>query len=223
MKKTLFLFLAPLFIFAAGCVGPQSPDATPQEMSGGYRGAGDSEKTSVIIVGAYNNIEINDIKNFRETIQWSDAKNNLYSMDFSDEKNPMYIKGRGNIIYIAINVRPGSYKLNDFSLRTSDANGVYTIDLGQRYSATFDIADGDAVFIGILRTSFDKFSFTKFNNPGNSDIKLATYLENGQEDLYKIKSFYNLITKKEVKTNIMFWKDKFPGRTETLKAEVIKK
>jgi len=223
MKKSLFLFFAPLFIFAAGCVGPQSPDATPQEMSGGYRSTDEGEKTSVIIVGAYNNIETGDIKNFRETIQWSDAKNNLYSMDFSDEKNPMYIKGRGNIIYIAIKVRPGSYKLNNFSLRAFDAITVYTIDLGQRYSATFDIADGDAVFIGILKTSFDKFSFTKFNNPGNSDIKVTTYLENGKEDLYKIKNFYNLITRKEVKTNIMFWNDKTPERTETLRAEALKK
>ncbi|MCL2335671.1 MAG: hypothetical protein FWC57_06360 [Endomicrobia bacterium] len=223
MNKALFLITLLIFtglVCITGCFGPKSPDAVTQETSGGYRVTDDGEKTAVIIAGAYNNIEIGEIKNFRERIEWSDEKNNLYSMDFSDEGSPMYIKGRGNIIYIAVKVRPGSYKLNGFKLRAWDAAGFYNIDFGQRYSAAFSVAGGDVVFVGILRTLFDKFSFSKFNNPGSSDIKLAVYLENGKDDLYKIKNFYNLITSKEVKTSLMYWNDKYPGRTETVTAMV---
>ncbi len=214
--KNLFLIPFLAFFMFCGCVTAKSPEAVTQETSGSYKRYQDDKLTSAIIVGAYNNIEIGELKNFRESVEWIDAENNLYTMDFSDETNPLYIKGRNNIIYIAIRVAPGKYTLNNFAFKAREDNKTYSINCAKRYKASFEIGDKEVVFVGILKTMFGKFQSGSLNEAGETEVKINTVLENGKDDLYKITAFYNAVTKMPVKTNVMYWNDSQPAKNEVL-------
>lgn len=215
MKKFFLFFFAACFLLA-GCFAAKAPEAVEQTTDGGYRIAVDENYTSVIIVGAYNNLEFGEIKKFREVFEWEDQNGNTYSMDFADEGSPMYIQGRNDIVYIAIRVMPGKYKLNSFLTRSYD-NGAYTLlNFNNRYTANFEIGDKEVVFIGIIKTHYDKFNSESLSPGGTAKLTVGAFLENGKQDLYKITNFYDAITKNKVKTNIMYWNDNTPGKTETL-------
>ena len=216
MKKVAFLLIS--FLFLAGCIASKSPDAVEVKPSGSYKDVSDSRKTSVIIAGAYNNLEFDEgnFKDFRELFVWRDENGDLYNMDFADSSSPLYVRGRNNAVYLAIRVVPGKYKLHNFSIISSGKNYHGKVDFKNRYEATFYIDDNEVIFIGILRTTFDKFLSGKFDPDGETSLKIATFLENGKEDLYRITNFYSLATKKPVKTSIMYWNDTAPSRMETL-------
>ena len=216
MKKVLLFFVAVLAV--SGCVASKSPDAVQQEMSGSYKRDFGGKKASVVIIGAYNNLEFDDVKNFREVLQWSDAGGNIYITDFADKNNPLYIKGRYGINYIAIRVVPGKYTLKNFTIRWSAINYAFELDFGKRYSANFEIGEDEVLFVGILRTTFDKFTAEQLKLPGKTKIKVSSFIENGKEDLYKITNFYSMMTKIPVRTKVMYWGDSAPGNTETLVA-----
>lgn len=215
MKRAIALIFASALLLPACVTGPKSPDAIEQETSGSYKRYLDEEQTAVIITGAYNNIELPEIKNFRELIEWEDEDGNIYETDFADETSPLYIKGRNGIVYLAIRVAPGKYKLNNFMIRSSNANYSAEADFKNRYRANFEIADGEVMFVGILRTSMNLFGMDR-SFPGKVTSNISTFLENGKEDLYKITGFYNAVTRKPVKTNVMYWNDSTPAKEETL-------
>ncbi|MDR1696388.1 MAG: hypothetical protein LBR69_07175 [Endomicrobium sp.] len=214
MKRIALVFISVLF--AAGCVSSKSPDAVEQEMSGSYKLDSDSKKTAVVIMGAYNNLEAGEIQNLSETLQWASADGEIAVTDFSDTNNPLYIKGRNGVNYIAVKVFPGKYTLKNFVIKWSDAAYDFNLDFGKRYSADFEIAEGEVMFVGIIRTTFAKFSEQELKLPGKTEIKVSSFLENGKEDLYRVTSFYNMITKKPVKTQVMYWNDSVPGSTQSL-------
>ena len=215
MKKNFLLFAALGFLFA-GCIAAKAPEAVEQTTDGGYRRVVDENYTSVIIVGAYSNLGFGEIKKFREVFEWEDQSGNTYIMDFADEGSPMYIQGRGDIVYIAIRVMPGKYKLKSFMTRSYDKDYYTLLDFKNRYTASFEIGDKEVMFIGILRTHYDKFNSENLNPGGTANLKVNTYLENGRQDLYKITTFYDAITKNKVKTNIMYWNDRTPEKNETI-------
>ncbi|MCL2484448.1 MAG: hypothetical protein FWF00_00100 [Endomicrobia bacterium] len=216
MRKLLLFSIAVLFF--SGCVFSKSPDAVPQEMSGGYKYKREYEakKTSVVILGAYNNMEFDDVRNFREVLQWTHESGDVFITDFAEKNNPLYIEGRYGINYIAIRLLPGKYKLTNFTIRWSALNYHFELDFGKRYSANFEVAENQTLFVGILRTTFDKFTAEHLKLPGETKIRVSSFIENGKEDLYKITNFYNKVTKLPVTTKVMFWDDSAPNRKETL-------
>lgn len=217
MKKFTLLFIGSIF-FLSGCffTGQKSPDVIEVETSGSYKDQYDEKRNAVIITGAYNNLEFDSLRNFKEIISWTNEEGEVYIMDFSDETNPLYIKGRNNITYIAVRVAPGKYSLKDFSINLIDEEYQGNIKFSNRYQASFEIGENEVIFVGILRTTFDKFKLFEFNVPGRTSITVSTFLENGKEDLYRITNFYDRVTQKPVKSNIMFWNDTLPGNTEFL-------
>lgn len=220
MKKAMLFFLAAGFVIA-GCGVPKSPQSVEQEISGGYKRSFDGEKTAVVIAGAYNNIELPEINNFKEFVEWTDQYGNVYPMDFGDENSPMYIKGRHGITYVAVKVLPGKYILNNFMVRAANHQYYSEIDFRKRYNASFEVKADDVIFIGILKTDFEGIPADKLNQKGEIKVKAATYLENGKEDLYKIRDFYNLITKSQMQTSIMYWNDPKSSKSEILFLEEI--
>ncbi|MDR2426905.1 MAG: DUF4988 domain-containing protein [Endomicrobium sp.] len=220
MEKIILFFLTVGFIIS-GCGVPKSPESVDQETSGGYKRTFADEKTSVIIAGAQNNIELPEIGNFKEFIEWTDQSGNIYPMDFGDDTSPMYIKGRNGITYIAIKVLPGKYKLNNFLIRAANSRYYSEIDFKKRYNASFEVKPDEVVFIGILKTFFEGAPAESSNRAEQMKIKAATYLENGKEDLYKITDFYNTITKSQVQTNIMYWNDPKFSKSEIMFLEVV--
>jgi hypothetical protein len=140
-------------------------------------------------------------------------------MDFNDSSSPLYIMGRNGVVFIAVRVPPGKYFLKDFSIGASENGYAARAGFKNRYAASFEIGEDEAVFIGILATSFDKFASEYFNPEGNTQIKISTKLENGKADLYRITNFYNMVTRMPVQTNIMFWEDKSPMQTAILKSQ----
>lgn len=215
MKKIMLFFMAAGLI-VSGCGVPKSPESVDQELSGGYKRTFDGEKTAVIIAGAQNNIELPEISNFKEFIEWRDLAGNVYPMDFGDEENPMYIKGRNGITYVAIRVLPGRYSLNNFLIRAANQHYYSEIDFKNRYNASFEIAVDEVVFIGILKTVFEGIPADKINQTGEIKIKASTYLENGREDLYKIRDFYNAMTNSQTQSSIMYWDDPKSSKSEIL-------
>ncbi|MCL2390322.1 MAG: membrane lipoprotein lipid attachment site-containing protein [Endomicrobia bacterium] len=214
MKKLLLFFIAVFVV--SGCAASKSPDVVKQEMSGSYKRELNSKKTSVVIIGAYNNLEFDDVKNFREVLQWSDGHGNIHLTDFADKNNPLYIQGRHGVNYIAVKVLPGKYTLKNFIIRWSAINYAFELNFGKRYSANFEIGENEVLFVGILRTTFDKFTAEQLKLPGETKIKVSSFIENGKEDLYKITNFYSMMTKTPVITKVMYWNDSTPGNTETL-------
>lgn len=215
MKRYFLLLFTAAFLFT-GCFAAKAPEAVEQITDGGYKGTIDDKHTSVIIVGAYNNLEFGEIKKFREIFEWVDQSGNTYTMDFADEGSPMYIQGRGDIVYIAIRVMPGKYSLRSFMIRSYDKDSYTLLNFKNRYRANFEIADEEVMFIGILRTHYDKYKSENLSPGGTAKIKVNSYLENGKDDLYKITNFYDAITKSKVKTNIMYWNDTNPEQIETV-------
>jgi hypothetical protein len=214
------LFVLCSFAFLSGCFfTPKSPDAVEQKKSGGYNAGAASKKTSAVIVGAYNNLAFETVKNFKEKITWIDEQGAEYEMDFNDSSSPLYIMGRNGVVFIAVRVPPGKYMLKNFSIRASDGGYSAQTEFNNRYLANFEIGQDQAVFIGILATVFDKFASEPFNPQGAATIKISTKLENGKTDLYRITNFYNMVTKMPVQTNIMFWEDKNPMQTAIIKSQ----
>ncbi|MDR1195480.1 MAG: hypothetical protein LBL00_03285 [Endomicrobium sp.] len=220
MKKIMLFFLAA-GLMIAGCGIPKSPESVDQEMSGVYKRTFDGERTAVIIAGAQNNVELPEISNFKEFIEWADQSGNIYPMDFGDETSPMYIKGRNAITYIAIRVLPGKYSLNNFLIRAANRQYYGEIDFKKRYEASFEVKADEVIFIGILKTVFEGVPAEYLNRAGHTKIKAATYLENGKEDLYKITDFYKTITRSQVQTNIMYWNDPKFSKSEILLLEPV--
>jgi hypothetical protein len=222
MKKIILCFLAAC-LAVSGCAVPKSPESVEQELSGGYKRTFDGEKTSVIIAGAQNNIELPELNGFKEFIEWKDEPGNVYPMDFGEEENPMYIKGRNGITYVAVRVLPGKYSLNNFMVRAANRKYYGEIDFKKRYNSSFEVKADEVVFIGILKTVFEGLPADKINQTGAIKIKAATYLENGREDLYKIKDFYNAVTRSQMQSRIMYWDDPKSSKSEILFLEEIRK
>ena len=216
----MFFVLAAGFIVSA-CSVPRSPESIDQETSGSYKRTFYGEETAVIIAGAQNNVELPELANFKEFAEWKDEAGNLYPMDFGEEASPMYIKGRSGITYIAIKVLPGKYRLNNFMMRATNKQYYAEIDFKKRYEATFEVKADDVIFIGIMKTAFDGIPADKLNKTGEIKVKIATYLENGRDDLYKITDFYDAITTSKVQTNIMYWNDPSFSKNEILFLEEI--
>lgn len=215
MKKIMLFFMAAGLVFS-GCSVPKSPESVEQEVSGGYKRSFDGERTAVIIAGAQNNIELPEINHFKEFIEWADQSGNVYPMDFGEEENPMFIKGRNGITYVAIKVLPGKYRLNNFLIRAANHQYYSEIDFKKRYTASFEVNADEVVFIGILKTVFEGIPNDKLNQTGEIKVKVATYLENGREDLYKIRDFYNAMTKSQMQSDIMYWDDPKASKSEIL-------